>query len=177
MKNGFALATGLVILALMTVLTTAAWRLASIDERSSAAVYHRGIVFQAAEAALRYGEELARRQANLNPRNKDFPEQGCQNGLCAPDPHSLPRWVDPNFKGWQKIDRALAENIDLKFDAEFIVEYLGSDKPCDPRLQVDEKNSQSNCSYYRITARSCLPSCRSLSRSVAVMLQSIYLTP
>ncbi len=136
-KRGFALATALIVLALVTIVGTTTWRLAQLEERSSAAVFHRGLAFQAAEAALRWGEVIARREANLNPRNQHFPiinpslpggmvsggdddpgrctQSPCRNGLCAqPDPDCPHRWTDPNFNGWRKIDSEIVRNLAVK---------------------------------------------------------------
>ena len=75
-QRGVALLIVLILLLVMTLLGLASMRSTQMEERMSANLYDRGIGFQAAEAALREGEEVV-------AGNPTFPTSGnCTNGLC-----------------------------------------------------------------------------------------------
>lgn len=144
----------------------------------AAASYGRSPAFQAIEAALRAGETLALAQSTTSPRNAFFPNNGlytnaianCENSRCSvqglraqPDPDCASRWLDPGFGYWTNAPKI----NDIAGMPQYFVEYLGNNFPCTP----GDNTSPTNCSHYRITARSN----PGLGRA-SVVLQSIFLT-
>lgn len=177
-QKGVALVVGLLLLLVMTVVGVSSLKTVTMEERMSTNAYDRSLAFQAAEAALRVGEQTALSQSQTG--NSGFVDGGlytdnddtacgsssCQNGLCSqPDNNCAARWLDNGFNNWTNANVTLGS---LAGTPEFFVEYLGDGFPCDP---ADFTNNL-QCKRYRITARSTTTSGKSL-----VMLQSIYAAP
>lgn len=178
-QKGVALVVGLLLLMVMTVLGISSLNMVTLEERMAANAYDRSLAFQAAEAALRVGEQAALAQSQAN--NSGFPNFGFYNdannqcgnppcatgsGLCTqPDKDCPPRWRDSSFNHWTDATVSLSN---LAGTPQYFVEFLGNKFPCDPN---DTQNNL-QCKRYRITARSTTESGKSM-----VMLQSVFATP
>lgn len=174
-QRGVVLAVVLVLLVVMSLLAVASLGGTLLEERMSSAQFDRALALQAAEAAMREAEELARGKPAL-------PASGCKNGVCAtPDPskpEDLQRWLGAGF--WDTGSGNYAEaavNVgDLAVKPRYIVELMDDAVP-DPEncTTSGDVSLEANCtllsSRYRITVRSADD-----DRAV-VMLQSIYAVP
>jgi len=176
-QRGAVLVVSLLMLLIITILGLSSVSTMVMEEKMSANTYDRNLAFQAAEAALRVGEQRAAVQAAGSPPNKDFDNGGlyddsdgdcgtsiCKDGLCSqPDKDCTERWLDSSFNGWVNATKV----SDLAGTPQYFVEFLGGSFPCDPQ----DVNNNLNCSRYRITARS-----QATADRAQVMLQSIYAT-
>lgn len=172
-QSGATLIIALIILAAVTVATVATLRLATTEQRITAATQARVQAFEAVEATLRAAEAQALAQA-LNA-NRGFPNRGlsrpradrrcsqtaCRAGLCEPpDLDCGERWRD-NI-GW----RSYAYN---GVSTQYMVEFLGATFSC--HKDIVTSDDPMNCKRYRITARSA-PG----NRYATVILQSVLAT-
>lgn len=161
-QQGAALIVVLILLLVMTLLGLTILRSTLMEERMSANLRDRSLSFQAAEAALREGEELA--QANLPAA---FPNSGCNAGLCStPNPNNTERWLDNSFNGWRNAATSVGA---ITATPQFIVEYMGDG----PRWLACERllpqHQQCMAPRYRITVRS------TAADRANVFLQSHYI--
>lgn len=164
-QAGAALTVVMILLLVMTLLGLASTRSSLLQERMSGAMYDRALAFQAAEAALREGEDVA--------AGRPAAGTGCTSGLCGfPDPAAAPVWtVESNWTSAPTVD---VEG--LASDAQFLVEVLAVEVPVNPEdcttfIDVSAAECTGNGARYRITARS-----RDTGRA-SVMVQSIYAVP
>lgn len=164
-QAGASLLVVLILLLVMTLLGLAALRGTLLQERMSANLLDRNLNFQAAEAALREGEDLAQAQAAPPAAGS-----GCVDGICeSPDPAALERWKDPGFAGWRD---STAEVSDQASPPQFFVEYLGTSEAW-LECNVDPVyTGKSLCvrPLYRIVARS------QADGRASVTLQSSYVS-
>ena len=166
-QRGAVLVVGLLLLMVMTVLGISSLKTVTLEERMSANAYDRSLAFQAAEAALRVGEDIALRQSQAIPQNPDFPNNGkpgsspcqCLNGLCTKG-CTLTEWNNIDFSGWA----TTSVLSDLSGSVKYMVEAIDNDSPC-PNSPTE------SCSIYRITALS-----QAAPNRAKVVLQSLYLT-
>ena len=180
-QQGASLVISLILLTLVTLIAMSGAKTVALQEKMTANTYDRSLALQAAEAALREGENIAELQSGLSPFNADFPDQGiytdsdntcpqgvinrCTDGLCVmPDKDCDDRWYANGFNQWTT---ASANVGDLAGAPDYIVEYLGGSFPC----RNGGGSDPMNCKRYRITAISQPDPDRA-----AVMLQSIYAT-
>ena len=70
-QHGVALAIALILLVIMTLLGLSGVRTVGLEEKMASNTYDRSLAFQAAEAALRAGEDAAQAQSLVN--NAGFP--------------------------------------------------------------------------------------------------------
>lgn len=166
-QRGVALLVVLMLLLVMTLLGLASLRGTLLEERMSASVFDRGLMFQAAEAALRQGEAKA-----AASKKSDYTDT-CTGGLCGiPNPTNADQYVDrwltatPPYVNGSEVD-----SDGLKVTPEYFVEYMG-DAPNWPGCDR-ERPIQAGClgPRYRITARA-----RVANRS-EVLLQTSYTSP
>ncbi|QDH71711.1 hypothetical protein FKV23_04455 [Lysobacter alkalisoli] len=166
-QRGVALVMVLVLLLVVTLLGLASMRGVLLEERMSAALYDRSLMFQAAEAALREGEAVA-----ADSRRGDYTAT-CGAGLCdVPNPDGADDWVDR----WHQaappyVAAATVKSGDLEVQPEYFIEYIGlypNWVGCDRSepMQVGCMGPR-----YRVTARA-----RAAGRS-EVMLQSSFTSP
>ena len=145
-QRGVSLVVVLILLLVMTLLGLAVLRGTLLEERMSSNMMDRGIAFQAAESALREGEELAGDPATTAP------SAGCLAGVCSlPDATAVDRWLDPSFGGW--INSA-ADLGDLGGTPQYFIEFMGQAPTwpgCDRAVPVADLCLAPR---YRITARS-----------------------
>jgi len=166
-QRGVALLVVLMLLLVMTLLGLASLRGSIMEERMSANLFDRSLMFQAAEAALREGEDFA---ANTKPGQYTA---ACTNGLCtAPtttaDVTFVNRWLldNPPYKTTTAVTSG-----SLVVTPGYFIEYMGS-APNWPGC--DRENPiQAGClgPRYRVTARATAP-----GRS-QVILQSSFTSP
>lgn len=172
-QRGVALVVVLILLVVMTLLALAAMRGSILQERMSANEYDRSMGFQAAEAALREAEVIA----------KDKPKPtgaGCTDGVCStPEPTDAPRW-ELDDAAWNAISKEVsvwAPNAaePLAGKPRFIIELMATDAKsanCTTSGDVSPDAACSETEYrYRITARS-----RAQGRA-DVILQTMYAAP
>jgi type IV pilus assembly protein PilX len=165
-ERGIALVVVLILLLVMSMLAIVSLRSTLMEERMSANMADRSSSFQAAEAALRQGEQLAAQKPTL-------PGSGCLNGLCAiPLATDAPRWA-PGAAAWTS-----ARNVDIDMGtqsvgAKYIVELLATDVESPGQCVSQDPNEVCTGfeSRYRITALS-----EANDRS-SVMLQTNYAVP
>ncbi len=176
-QRGVVLAVVLILLVVMTLLALSSLGGALLQERMGTAQLDRGLALQAAEAAMREAEEVARGKPAL-------PAVGdpCEDGLCPrPDPtveEEQQRWLNDGFwdDGSGNYAEAVVELGDVTARPRYIIELMDDAVP-DPKSCVTggDVSLEANCtilsSRYRITVRSAAE-----GRAV-VMLQSIYAVP
>jgi type IV pilus assembly protein PilX len=175
------LAVVLILLLVMTVLAIASLSSTLMEERMGTAQYDRSLAFQAAEAAMREAEEVARGKPALP--GGGAVGAGCANGLCArpdlADPGERQRWMNDGFWAegsgfWAQANVAVS---DLALQPRYIIELLDDavqdDKICTTGGDVSlEANCTMLSSRYRITVRTPEAPGRA-----SVTLQSIYAVP
>lgn len=166
-QRGVALLVVLMLLLVMTLLGLASLRGSIMEERMSANLFDRSLMFQAAESALRQGEDFA---ATTTPGQYTA---ACTNGLCtAPsttaDVTFTNRWLldNPPYKATSTVTSGT-----LSVTPGYFIEYMGSAPNwpgCDRENPV-----QAGClgPRYRVTARATAP-----GRS-QVILQSSFTSP
>jgi len=144
-QDGLSLLVVLVLLLIMTLLGLAVLRTTVLEERMTAGLRDRSLSFQAAEAALREGEQLAATEPAP-------PAAGCAAGLCAtPVAGETDRWRDDAFDGWRDASTDLNS---ATTPTAFFIEYMGESPTwpgCDRILPVHPQCLRPS---YRITARS-----------------------
>lgn len=175
-QRGVALAVVLILLLVMMLLGLASLRGTLMEERMSANQLDRSLSFQAAEAALRKGEEVAAGLSASALPGAGVVGSGCANGLCAkPDPASTtPVWLDPQV--WAGAPSLTVDADGKTADPQYIVELLADDIPPKGSCTTSgDVSPDAECSgserRYRITARS------DAADRAQVMLQSIYAVP
>jgi len=156
-QHGISLPLVLALLIAMALLGAAVLQSGVLHTRMAADVHVRNLAFEAAEGALRAGEQLA--------SSSPIPSApGCVGGLCnTPDASAIERWKQPGSGGWQSSAGVPASGVPA---AEFMVEYMGL-APSAP-----------GCEYLQPVPAACLrPLYRITARSAGrrVMLQSHYL--
>lgn len=172
-QRGVALATVLILLLIMTILGLAAMRGTLMEERMSSNQLDRSLSFQAAEAALRKGEEVAAGKPTL-PGNGAL-GSGCANGLCAiPNPAVVtPVWLDNAV--WAAAPTVVVDPTRTA-NPQYIIELLAENVPSKGSCTTSgDLSPDAACSgserRYRITSRS------DAADRAEVMLQSIYAVP
>ena len=170
-QRGAIMIVSLIFLVVMTMLILASIRGTVMQERMAANLYDRSLAFQAAEAALRAGENLV----STSPPKPTA--TGCDsNGNCGkPDPDEDPVWQDE--ANWEKAHSPAIEIGDLPVPPQFLVELLADSMAEDNICESTSIDPDAPCYSgpeglrYRITARS-----GEEGRAV-VILQSIYAVP
>lgn len=146
-QRGISLLVVLILLLIMTLLGLAILRSTMMEERMTANMYERSLSFQAAESALRQGEQVAA----VAPTP---PSAGCNSaGVCAkPDSAVTDRWLDATFSGWIAAT-PIAGASPAPPPAAYFVEYMGeapSWAGCDRQVPVPALCMMPS---YRVTAR------------------------
>lgn len=180
-QNGAVLVVALILLILVTLLGLSGIRTITLEEKMTSAALDRSIAFNAAETALRAGEDDAMtRPLGLPPAATD--------GAC--DPAALIAKASTGYISRTDVDcgpdwpgqvssalwdthakKATTDNLGSAAGASpsYIIEYLGNDFSCEP---TDPQSDKTYCSRYRVTARAVPAAGRA-----DVMLQSIYFSP
>jgi type IV pilus assembly protein PilX len=157
----------------MTLLALASMRGTILEERMGANMLDRSLAFQAAEAALREAESVAKTKPTINA--------GCTAGLCfTPDPTvaaQQQRWLGGDaFWSSAATAEAVVDVGDITARPRYIIELMQVNVPesgqCTTSGDVSlDAQCSANGNRYRITARS-----KANDRS-EVILQSIYAVP
>jgi type IV pilus assembly protein PilX len=173
-QKGAALIVSLVMLLLITLLGLAGARTVSLEEKMAGNSYDRNLALQAAEAALREGENYAETNkptpaytdADNNCPTSPSAINNCTNGVCPPpDKDCTSRWNSATFTGWTSASTSLGSLAGTA--PQYFIEYLGTNFHCTDGGASDPKN----CKRYRITARSNPGTGRA-----SILLQSVYAT-
>ena len=166
-QRGAALFVVLMLLLVMTLLGLASLRGAMLEERMSANLYDRGLMFQAAESALREGEAVA-----STKKPSQFTD-ACTSGLCAePNPSNADTYTDRWLLANPPYVNGTAVTAgSLSVTPGYFIEYMGTAPNwpgCDREIPV-----QAGClgPRYRITARA------QVAGRASVLLQSSYTSP
>jgi len=166
-QRGVALLVVLMLLLIMTLLGLASLRGALMEERMAAGTFDRGLMFQAAESALREAE--ARTATTKSFQYTD----SCTAGLCGrPNPTNQDAYVDRWLLANPPFVNAAAVTADgISVTPGYFIEYMGEAPNwpgCDREVPI-----QAGClgPRYRITARA-----QAEGRS-EVVLQSSYTSP
>ena len=166
-QRGVALVVALILLVVMTLVGLSGLRSVTLEERMTSHTFDRSISFQAAEAALKEAEAFVQANQSL-PALQPAAGTACSavNGVCgAPVPATHERWFDepPLPSPW--FSATALTNGGISITPQYMIEFLGNGFSCSPGVV----GSATNCSRYRITARSNAGADRSV-----VLLQSIY---
>jgi len=158
-QHGISLPVVLALLLGMSLLGTAVLQSGVLHTRMVADMHARDLAFQAAEGALRAGEQIA--SAAPVPS-----ASGCVGGVCGMlSSAAAERWRQPGFGGWQGVAGEQGSGFPA---AQLIVEYLGV-APATPGCErVHPIADACLRPLYRITARSA-------GERGMVLLQSHYL--
>lgn len=166
-QHGVALLVVLLLLLVMTLLGLASLRGTLLEERMSASVFDRALMFQAAEAALRQGEAKA-----AASKKSDY-TAACTAGLCGiPNPTKADEYVDRWLTASPPyVNGTAVTSGDLTVTPTYFVEYMG-DAPNWPGCDR-ERPIQAGCMgpRYRITARA------GQTDRAQVLLQTSYTSP
>lgn len=179
-QHGVILVVALIMLVILSLLGISAVRTIALEEKMSTAAYDRGLAFQAAEAALRMGEEdLLDRTTGLKP--------AASNGACntttligkaatgyisQTDIDCSADWPSTlSTADWVKASKEVSSGdygAIPKTNVRYMIEYLSGDTPCEPR---DPNSTNRFCHQFRVTAKAAPGGDRA-----DVMLQSVYFT-
>jgi type IV pilus assembly protein PilX len=163
-QRGAAMVIALVMLLVLTVLGTATARLTLLEERMTGNTQDNRVAFQAAEAALRDGEDLLE-----EPVIPDFDGTGALYQPAAPDEEPLWRSLDfasagdaSQYGGFADADGSLA-----RAGASWFIEELPRVPTSGVSLAADTPVDDAR--FYRVTARGV-----GIAGAAAVTLQTTY---
>lgn len=162
-ERGAAMVIALIMLLVLTVLGTATARMTLLEERMTGNTQDRRVAFQAAEAALREGENLLEQ-----PVLPDFDGDDGLYQPAAPDEQPLWRTVDfdsaevRSYEGLADADGPLSSAA-----ASYFVEELPRVPTAGVSLAAD--TPVDDVSFYRVTARGT-----GIAGAAAVTLQTTY---
>lgn len=145
-NKGIALVVSLILLLITSILAIAGLRGTTLQEHMSGNLYARNLAFQAAESALRHGEDAV----------KNTPQSFKSNKCIDTDP-------PPSTPTWISIDRSFWTWLNDK-KPQYQVENLGrgpgwgNEAECDGGSDANQYGSRCGelpeACYYRITGRS-----------------------
>lgn len=183
-QRGIVLFVALIMLVLMSILGISGIRGIALEEKMSTIAYDQSLAFQAAEAALRAGEQAA---ISLAPGSEPAdipcaPLAAAQAGyIPTPSRNCPPNWAaDVDMSTLMAAATPLATNLGTVAGnaPRFLIEYLGGDAPCYPGLNPDKKydsctavEQDCSCHRFRITGISNPGDGRA-----NVILQSVFFT-
>ncbi|MBN2871837.1 MAG: hypothetical protein JXJ30_02860 [Halothiobacillaceae bacterium] len=161
-QSGIALVIALILLLAITLIGLASIRGTTLQEKMSANLQDRDLAFQAAEAALRAGEEEIATNTSGSWRD-------CSAGAsCLAEPA-------PSDSNWESA--GLSSGGWAAGDPEYLIEYMG--QWADPNsntgvnlsgagTQYGAQGTTTMIPYYRVTARSASPTATQ-GRAVVVL--------
>jgi type IV pilus assembly protein PilX len=162
-QQGAAMVVALVMLLVLTVLGTSTARMTLLEERMTGNTQDRRVAFQAAEAALREGENLLEEPA--------LPEFEGDDGLYQPAaPDEDPLWRTVEFFGGETQTYAAmaeAEGPLAQAQSSWFIEELPLVPMPGESLSVDSPIAENG--FYRVTARGV-----GISGAATVTLQTTY---
>lgn len=161
-QNGVVLILALIILMAMTLISVSSMSSSTLEERMAANMKDREIAFQAAEAALRYGESLVQAGISTGAFNTNCTGGYCQHDLQAATTYST-YWEDSTV--WSDSSKHITHDTGTSNNAQIIIEYMGT------QIQdFSDPDSSTDPPIYRVTALG-----HGQSANSRVMLQSTYL--
>ncbi len=157
-QRGAALITGLIFLVVLTLISLAAMKTTSLEERMAGNARDQDMAFQAAEAAIR---DAMKQLPGLSPASAFV--AGCANGLCLNDPVT-PVWTTLTASNlWEASNTAAYGGTALTIDGStslpvqprYIIELLPGTVPPTGSSASTGKGNTSGAQLipYRITAR------------------------
>lgn len=158
-ERGMVLLISLILLAVLSVLGITSMQNATLGERMAGNSRDRQLAIQAAESALRAGENY------LDTTHPTF-DANCTGGFCTQGCPANPRWSDPILDVWNTASRHMSYTAPLagiNTLPRYIIEDMG---PYDPPGWAGIPDSQR---LYRVTARGT-----GGSDNARVVLQSTY---
>lgn len=123
-QNGSVLVVSLLILLVMTLIGVTAMNTSTLEQKMAYNFRDRQLAFQAAEAALRDGENFVQ-NTNLGPSNFS---STCANGLCTEASATTPVWFDQTLKVWTTANlhrTATYSAPEVLQQPTYIIEWLG----------------------------------------------------
>jgi type IV pilus assembly protein PilX len=181
-QHGGALIVGLVTLLVMTVIGTASMQGAALEEKMAGNARSRDLAFQAAESALRAGEDWLMDKDKGQPLGSPVPctaqpDAGLDDSKCYMSSGEYPAWklVD-DLRSWTDDGRAtlygenLAQDTAAAGKPSYVVERLQSiDDAANGGLEAGTQKPQKH--YYRITAHG-----HGATADAVAVVQSTYRT-
>jgi len=163
-QRGAALVIALIMLLVLTVLGTATARMTLLEERMTGNTQDHRIAFEAAEAALRAGEDFLEQPV--------LPEFAGGNGLYQPAlPVEEPRWRTVDFGSPLEVvaygGLADARGSLSRATASYLIEELPRVPAGGVSLAAD--TAVDDASFYRVTARGV-----GVAGAATVTLQTTY---
>lgn len=161
-QTGAVLVVALIMLLALTLIGVSGLSSTTMEERMAGNMRDINTAFQAAEAALREGENFLTAAA--------LPEFNNTNGLYKPAPAYTPeRWLSTSWAASSSTSRAYSGTIaDLSAAPRYIIEELPSVSPA-PGASLASDYVPPDSGMYRVTARA-----QGGSDTTVVMLQSTY---
>ena len=156
-QSGATLIITLIMLLIMTMLGVTTIKTTVIGERMTGHFFNKQLSFDAAEAALRVGENAADAFPTTAPTDGT-------NGLYVPNPTGIAIWLNPAIPrapptagnpGWQDRAGILASGDPLAAQPQYIAEYLGG-VPRDENCALDADTSTNQDCWrhaYRVSAQ------------------------
>jgi len=150
-ETGVVLIVALVIVLLAGVLSLAAIRGSGLQEAMAGNMRNHNLAYQAAESALREGENFVNNTTPLpafNGANGRYAERAPQNSVLL---FTATNWVDPNMVVMPPL------NLDVvKAQPSYVIEAIISDTNKEKLLAghgTDVNSPDLGADYYRVTAR------------------------
>ncbi len=160
-QRGATLIIAMIFMLVLTVIGMAGMDVTFLEEKMAGNMRDRNIAFQAAEAALRDGENYLDSQAVLPAFD------GTNNGLYAVPTDGTKNWKEINWTTSSAVASYDGPGFDeLSAPAAYIIEDLATASASDSLevgVPVDNKR------YYRVTSRA-----QGLSDTTEVILQTVY---
>ena len=159
-QSGAALFVALIMLLLMTIIGVTSMKSTVLEEKMAGNMINRGFAFQAAESALKDGENILKSTTILPV----FPKPDA--GLYLPSTTNTPRWerVDWSKDAETKAYSGTLTNIAAK--PRYIIEELPATPESGGSLEVGVAGE---VRFYRVTSRGVGGTDKAI-----VMLQSTY---
>jgi type IV pilus assembly protein PilX len=161
-QQGAAMVVALIMLLVLTLLATASARMTILEEMMTGNTQDRNVAFQAAEAALRAGEDVV-----ADPTVDEFDFVDADGLYEAADPDEDPVWETVDWESadvlpWDELEDAPGALPNAS--AGLIVEQLPlTEPPPDASSAVDDEL------YYRVTSRGV-----GVSGNAVVTLQTTF---
>lgn len=163
-QNGVVLIVALLILMAMTIVSVSSMSSSTLEERMAANLKDREKAFQAAEAALRYGESLVEAGISTGAFNTTCTGGYCMHDLQAATTYPI-YWHDSGLNVWGDGSKHHTYDTGTAADAKIIIEYMGT------QIQdFSNPDPATDPPIYRVTALGY-----GMTTNSRVMLQSTYL--
>lgn len=162
-QRGMALIISLVFMLMLAIIGASALRGTLLQERMAGNTRDTNTAFQAAEAALRAGEQVLQAAALGAFDGSGGRYRQCSPGSTAAE-CSPPDWRNRTSSGWADVD-------DFSGPASAAPQYYLEKLPLipDPQAPLDADQSVRMLELYRVTARGF-----GVSDTAVVVLQTVY---